>query len=256
MIFINEQNYKDCSGIYKITNLHNGKVYIGQTSENFQRRYWHHQWCLSANQHHNTYLQNAWNKYGSESFTFEVIHILSAEENIDQLEIKYINQFNATDINSGYNMQSGGQPSNLHRFISDESRKIVGEKNRQHMLGKKLSDETRAKMRSSSRHQGPSEDGRRKISEYMSNRIVSDSTKEKLRQANTGSNSPVTKLSENDVYIIKQRIMHGDIQRVIADDYAVSLGVISAIANDRTWRHVEIDGWCDYILHKKNKYQQ
>ena len=46
MIFVEESKFKKEIGIYKIVNLANGKVYIGQTGQNFQRRYWHHQWKL------------------------------------------------------------------------------------------------------------------------------------------------------------------------------------------------------------------
>lgn len=54
MIFIDESKFKKEIGIYKIVNLVNGKVYIGQTGQNFQRRYWHHQWKLKNNSHLHT----------------------------------------------------------------------------------------------------------------------------------------------------------------------------------------------------------
>ena len=46
MEFINEQTMKNEIGIYKISNLVSGRVYVGQTKERFQRRYWLHQWGL------------------------------------------------------------------------------------------------------------------------------------------------------------------------------------------------------------------
>lgn len=251
MIFVDEEKYKDLTGIYQIFNKVNNKVYIGQTSERFQRRYWHHNWNLSNGSHHNKFLQNSWNKYGSNNFEFRIIHVLKDGEDINLLEKQYIKQFNATEYEYGYNMQDGGQPESMHRFISEESRKIVGEKNRQHMLGRKLSDETRAKMRASSKHCGPGSDGRKRISEYMSNRTVSDATKEKLRVINTGSKSPVTHLTEDDVLLIKIRLMNHELQKYIAADYNVSLGAISAIANDVTWKHVKVEGWSDYLKSKK-----
>lgn len=253
MVFRDEEKYKDNIGIYQIVNLVNGKVYIGQTIERFQRRYWHHNWCLNSNKHFNKYLQNAWNKYGKDAFEFRVVHTLQPNEDINEFEKYYIEQFNATNQQYGYNLQDGGQPEQLCRFTTPESRKLVGEKNRQHMLGRKLSEETKAKMRASSRHQGPGEKGRQKISQYMSNRIVSDETRQKLREANTGSNSPVTKLNEDKVDQIKQSIINGEIQRLIAERYDVSLGAISAIANNRTWTHVNTPGWNEYIKNKNTK---
>lgn len=49
------------SGIYKITNLVNNKVYIGQ-SVNIRKRWNQHVLELNKNIHPNIYLQSAWNK--------------------------------------------------------------------------------------------------------------------------------------------------------------------------------------------------
>lgn len=43
MEFIDKDIYKDQSGIYQIRNLVNNKIYIGQTTMRFIKRYWHHQ---------------------------------------------------------------------------------------------------------------------------------------------------------------------------------------------------------------------
>ena len=58
--------------IYKIENTVNGKVYIGQTNDPEQRKRAHFG-GLKRNKHENPYLQSAWNKYGEDSFYFEVI---------------------------------------------------------------------------------------------------------------------------------------------------------------------------------------
>jgi len=60
------------SGIYKITNLKNNKIYIG-SSININRRIVEHKRKLRKNIHHSPKLQNAYNKYGSENFHFESI---------------------------------------------------------------------------------------------------------------------------------------------------------------------------------------
>lgn len=254
MVFRDEKKYRNEVGIYQILNVVNNKVYIGQTTECFLKRFWHHNWSLNSNRHANKYLQNAWNKYGKDMFEFSVIHVLQDGEDINELEKYYIAQMNSANASYGYNMQLGGQEKRLCDYTTPESRKAVGEKNRQHMLGRKLSEETRAKMSASSVHgKFFTVEGRKRISEYMSNRVVSEETREKLRIANTGSNSPVSKLSEDQVYNIKSRIMSGEIQRIIAEEYDISIGVISAIANNRTWKHVDIPGWNEYINHKNTK---
>lgn len=59
-------------GIYKITNITDGKFYIG-SSTNIERRFVEHTNALNKNKHHNPHLQAVWNKDGAESFTFEII---------------------------------------------------------------------------------------------------------------------------------------------------------------------------------------
>ena len=77
------------SGIYKIENLIDGKVYIGQ-SINILRRLADHKSSLKYNRHHNGYLQRAYNKYGKENTEIlklcfaNIVYLLS--QDIDTLE--------------------------------------------------------------------------------------------------------------------------------------------------------------------------
>lgn len=61
------------TGVYRITCLVNGKCYIGSTAKSFKERWQCHTQLLRKNRHHSAKLQNAWNKYGEESFEFAVI---------------------------------------------------------------------------------------------------------------------------------------------------------------------------------------
>lgn len=67
---------KQVSGIYKITNKIDGRSYIGRAI-NIGRRWNAHRGDLNKNIHRNRHLQNAWNKYGSQNFTFEILLDLS-----------------------------------------------------------------------------------------------------------------------------------------------------------------------------------
>ena len=60
------------SGIYKITNTTNGKVYVG-SAVNFDTRWKEHVRELRKGKHHSSALQNAWNKYGEDNFEFSII---------------------------------------------------------------------------------------------------------------------------------------------------------------------------------------
>lgn len=73
-------------GIYKITNIYNGKMYIG-SSNNIDRRWKEHKTSLNKGIHHSAKLQNSWNKHGEDSFIFEVL------EECDTEKLLYLEQF-------------------------------------------------------------------------------------------------------------------------------------------------------------------
>ena len=65
-------------GIYKITNIINGKIYIG-CSLDCEQRFIKHKSKLNKNKSNNQHLQNAWNKDGKDSFKFEVIYLCNLQ---------------------------------------------------------------------------------------------------------------------------------------------------------------------------------
>lgn len=67
------------SGIYIIINKVNNKSYIG-SAFNLNRRRYMHIYDLVKDKHHSPRLQNAWNKYGKESFEFKVIEHCDKED--------------------------------------------------------------------------------------------------------------------------------------------------------------------------------
>lgn len=60
------------TGVYAITNIENGHRYIGSATS-LKKRWREHTRQLSEGRHHSRYLQRAWNRYGSDSFTFRPI---------------------------------------------------------------------------------------------------------------------------------------------------------------------------------------
>ena len=92
-------------GIYKIENIINGKVYIGQSVDVYKR--WHeHFKYLRQNQHINRHLQSAYNLYGESNFVASIL------ERCDRCNLNNREQFWILHYNSmkrGYNLTAGGE---------------------------------------------------------------------------------------------------------------------------------------------------
>ena len=91
---------KTC-GVYKITNKINGKFYIG-SSNNIERRWYNHKLLLTEGTHDNQHLQNAWNLYGNNNFSFEIIEECLPEVQFER-EQYYLDSLNPFD-DRGYNI--------------------------------------------------------------------------------------------------------------------------------------------------------
>jgi group I intron endonuclease len=60
------------AGIYLIRNKITNRCYYG-SSTHIKKRFQIHKQHLNENKHHNKNLQNDWNAYGEETFSFEII---------------------------------------------------------------------------------------------------------------------------------------------------------------------------------------
>lgn len=96
--------------IYKITNLINQKVYIGQTVYDIQKRFRGHIASSYKKEHRKkTYISRAIKKYGEINFVCELITCASSKSELNFLEkfyIRYYNSFYYTGL--GYNVAEGG----------------------------------------------------------------------------------------------------------------------------------------------------
>jgi hypothetical protein len=89
-------------GVYKITNIINGKIYVG-SSKDVENRWCQHERALNEETHGNAHLQRAWNKYGGKkSFRFEVIEECAPVIQFEREQF-YLNELNPFDEN-GYNI--------------------------------------------------------------------------------------------------------------------------------------------------------
>lgn len=91
------------SGIYKIENLKNGKIYIG-SSKDIGKRKASHFYCLRKNKHPSRHLQGAFNKYGEASFKMSLLEKTPIEDLIIK-EQYYIDTLSSSNPDIGYNLR-------------------------------------------------------------------------------------------------------------------------------------------------------
>ena len=89
--------------IYQITNLINGKIYIGKTGRSVQERWKEHIRDSQKEENKNRPLYRAFNKYGIKNFSIEIIEETSIPE---EREIFWTEQ--KRSFKNGYNATIGG----------------------------------------------------------------------------------------------------------------------------------------------------
>lgn len=164
------------SGIYKITCIPTGKIYIGSTNNLF-RRWITHRRDLRGNYHRNSYLQHAWNKYGETVFLFEVIEFCSIENLIprEQYWLDTLNPFGESGFNIAIKVDSGMRG----RKASSETRAKLSIAHK----GKKFSAERNAKISAAKLGQKRSPETCAKIGAASKGRKFSVERNDKIRQA-------------------------------------------------------------------------
>lgn len=176
--------------IYKITCVSNGKVYIGQTTSNFKRRYD----CggkgiervynaylsnIRNDRHYNKYLYNSILKHGFDDFKIdEEFDIAYSKEELDKKEIYWIDFYKSHKSKYGFNSEMGG---NRNKQITEETRlkqsmsqkkRFENPLERLKISERVISEETRMKMSNSKKG---------KISHLMSyeNKILLNESKKR-----------------------------------------------------------------------------
>ena len=132
-------NMKKKSGIYKITNIINDKVYVG-SAVNINYRFKTHKRLLNNNKHFNTHLQSSYNKNGKENFKFEIIELVN-EDVLLERETFWISFMMSNNPDYGYNKRLIVN-SNLGIKLSEETKKKLRESH----LGHKRTDEANKKI--------------------------------------------------------------------------------------------------------------
>jgi len=179
-------------GIYKITNLINKKVYIGQ-SERLIEREREHFYRLGRGEHNNEHLQKSFNKYGKDKFVFEIIE---ETDDLDNREIYWINEYDGINSKLNYNLKDPLTMKWSDYTKVKKSKSIIGENNPNfgNTWTQEQKDELSLKRKGLSLEERIGKDkadlAKQKMSNSQAGRKHPDEVKEKIRQANIGKNNP------------------------------------------------------------------
>lgn len=228
-------------GIYGIMNLVSGMTYIGMTSMNFGDRWDSHRALLRYGNHSNAALQADWNFYGEENFEFYVVECVDSDENLGALERKYIAAWRSMGL--CYNVYDGGIDGAKGRHLSEETKRKIGEKNREHMTGRKASEETRQKMSAAHKAmwaQMPDEERARRgamSSQINSGRVWSDEAKQRFADIQkTHPNG--AKLTADQVLEMRAKFDAGVTRKELALEYGVSYMCVRNVVARTRWANI------------------
>ena len=208
-------------GIYKITNLIDGKIYIGQTV-NYKKRKTSHLNSLKNGNHHNEHLQRAFDKYGEDSFKIELIKKCNIEE-LDKLERYYIRELDACNHDKGYNMMYGGQ-----RY-------------------RNFTKEVRLKMSEAGKGRKFTEEHKKRIGLAQKGRVISRQSIEKAKETrkklkvHCGEKNPNALISDSVAKQIIMDLIEGTPVKNIAENHQVSNDVVYNIMYNKTYIHIMPD---------------
>lgn len=117
--------------IYKITNLVNNKVYIGQTVSSLEKRWGQH----ISDSRAKGILKKAIDKYGKSNFKIEQIDSAESLQELNDKEKLWIETSKSVDPCIGYNLMSGGNNQRHDERSKQHMSQIMTVKS--HRIGKK-----------------------------------------------------------------------------------------------------------------------
>jgi len=163
--------------LYRITNVLNDKVYIGQSNKENER--WRQHKYFARQLKSIQYIHRAMAKYGVENFIYEVIATCNTQENADLTEELLIQRYDSQNQEKGYNVAKGGN----HAWNSG----LPPEQ--QPMYGKHHTEESKKKSSVSNtgvEHPKHTKEWKQQISTILTGHPISEETKQKISISQKG----------------------------------------------------------------------
>lgn len=184
-------------GVYWIKCSVGSKSYIGSTSRTFYHRWRDHKKLLNQGKHHSMHLQNAWNKYGEENFSFEILETIDIKDKqlILDTEQDYIDFFYTSNSNFGYNLcpkagsRLGSKQPEHAKFPKGHIPWNKNKKN-EYSLGPHT-EESKELMRQKAIGKKHSEETKKRISEIQKRKINSEESNLKRSKSLQGNKNAV-----------------------------------------------------------------
>ena len=123
-----------------VTNIINGKIYIGKTTRTIEKR-----WKQHCGDKTNDYFHNAIRKYKPENFYIQKIDECNCENFLNYIESLWIFLYNSTDRAIGYNLRSGGQGGTFSQETKQKMSEMRKGENA-YWFGKNLPEEMKNKI--------------------------------------------------------------------------------------------------------------
>lgn len=158
--------------VYQHKNKINGKIYIGITSQEPEKRWRKGEGYISS-----PHFYSAIQKYGWDNFEHNILFAELTREEACQKEQELIKQFNSMDREYGYNSTSGGDIFTMNEETKQKlSQSMMGNKNG---LGHPCSEEKKKKISEAQKGRSFTEEHKQKLSEAAKKRHVPCSDEKK-----------------------------------------------------------------------------
>jgi group I intron endonuclease len=226
--------------VYKITNLINGKIYIGKTYD-VNIRWKSHLYACTNKKNQCKPLYKSINEYRADNFTIEELEGNFTEQEAFNREIFWIQALDSKNPEIGMNLSSGGSGASgcKYKWSEDSRKKICGAGN--HNFGKPLTEECKAKLSIALSGANNPFYGRKhseETIELLKNKQISDETKKLISEAARGSNHGHSKLTEEDVIKMRELFATGTSQKDLAEMFNVKRHTINQIVHRKRWKHI------------------